>query len=164
MVHAGCIFVAGIRPSRAWMSGSFESVRWKAGVNRQDLDLYSRPNRVPGEWIRTHLDSKGEGGGLYLKFKGGSNPRRCITQDTEPNTLPTELFRPREGNLKVTHAVQMYQQLFIGCLWIFALSSLLFIKWKFCVSAFVNDVCDESFCLGHRVNYILRSRWRDKLW
>ena len=28
-------------------------------------------------------------------LRGGSNPRRCITQDSEPNTLLTELFRPR---------------------------------------------------------------------
>ena len=26
--------------------------------------------------------------------RGESNPRRCIKQDREPNTLPTELFRP----------------------------------------------------------------------
>ena len=31
---------------------------------------------------------------LYRRLIGGSNPRRCITQDSEPNTLPTELFRP----------------------------------------------------------------------
>ena len=30
-------------------------------------------------------------------LRGGSNPRRCITQDSEPNTLPTELLRPRPG-------------------------------------------------------------------
>ena len=27
MVRAGCVFVAGIHPSRTWTSGSFESVR-----------------------------------------------------------------------------------------------------------------------------------------
>ena len=31
---------------------------------------------------------------LYQKLRGASNPRRCITEDSEPNTLPTELFRP----------------------------------------------------------------------
>ena len=30
---------------------------------------------------------------LYRKLRG-PNPRHCITQDSEPNTLPTELFRP----------------------------------------------------------------------
>ena len=41
MVHAGCIFVAGIYPSRKWMSGSFESVWWNACVHRLDLSLRS---------------------------------------------------------------------------------------------------------------------------
>ena len=31
---------------------------------------------------------------LYRRLRGGSNPRRCISQDSEPNTLPTERFRP----------------------------------------------------------------------
>ena len=34
MVHAGCVFVAGIHPSRSWTSGSFESVRCNACVYR----------------------------------------------------------------------------------------------------------------------------------
>ena len=31
---------------------------------------------------------------LYRNPRGDSNPRCCITEDSEPNTLPTELFRP----------------------------------------------------------------------
>ena len=42
MENAGCVFVADIDPSRACMSGSFESVRWNACVHRLDLSLYSR--------------------------------------------------------------------------------------------------------------------------
>ena len=34
---------------------------------------------------------------LYRMFKGGSNPRHCITQDSKHNTLPIELFRPPSG-------------------------------------------------------------------
>ena len=41
MVCAGCVFVAGIHPSRTWTSGSLESVRWNACVHRLDLGLYS---------------------------------------------------------------------------------------------------------------------------
>ena len=41
MVHAGCVFVASIHPSRAWMTGSFESVRWDECAHRLDLGLYS---------------------------------------------------------------------------------------------------------------------------
>ena len=37
---------------------------------------------------------------LYRRLRGGSNPRGCITQDSEPNTLPTELFRPPENSSK----------------------------------------------------------------
>ena len=34
---------------------------------------------------------------FYRRLKGGSNPQRCITQDSEPNTLPTELYQPPTG-------------------------------------------------------------------
>ena len=50
MVCAGCVFVAGIRRSRTWTSGSFESVRWNACVHRLDLSLYSHPKEFLGEW------------------------------------------------------------------------------------------------------------------
>ena len=43
MVRAGCVFVAGIHPSRTWTSGSFESMRWNACMHRLDLGLYSHP-------------------------------------------------------------------------------------------------------------------------
>ena len=49
MVRAGCVFVAGIQPSRTWMSGSFESLRWNAGAHRQDQGLYSHPKELIGE-------------------------------------------------------------------------------------------------------------------
>ena len=37
------VFVAGIHPSRTWMAGSMESVRWVACVHRLDLSLNSHP-------------------------------------------------------------------------------------------------------------------------
>ena len=46
MVHDGCVFVASIHPSRTWMSGSFESVRWNACMHRVDLGLYSQPKEI----------------------------------------------------------------------------------------------------------------------
>ena len=49
--------------------------------------------RVSGNGVRTHVNSKGNNP-LYLRLRGGSNPQHCITQDTKPNTLPTELFQP----------------------------------------------------------------------
>ena len=59
MVHAGCVFIAGIHPSRTWMSGSFESVWWNACVNRLDLGLYSHQKEFGGTGVRTHVNSKG---------------------------------------------------------------------------------------------------------
>ena len=95
MVHAEYVFVAGIHPSRTWMSGSFESVQWNACVHRLDLGLHSHPKEFWGDGVRTHVNSKGKipSTGKIL-HRVGSNPRRCIMQDSEQNTLPTELSRP----------------------------------------------------------------------
>ena len=60
MVHAGCVFVAGIHPSRTWMSGSFESVRWNTCVHRLDLGLYSHPKESLKNGVRIHVNSKEE--------------------------------------------------------------------------------------------------------
>ena len=59
MVHAGCVFVAGVHQSRTWMSGSFESFRWNACVHRIDLGLYSHPKEFWGNGVRIHVNSKG---------------------------------------------------------------------------------------------------------
>ena len=94
--------VAGIHPSRARMSGSFESVRWNACVHRLDLGLYSHPKEFfffpPWNGVRTHVNSKGK-----IPSTGKKNsPQRRI----EPTTLhqtgqraqhtTSELLRPRE--------------------------------------------------------------------
>ena len=60
MLHPGCIFVAGFHPSRTWMSGSLESVRWNACVHRLRLGLYSHPKEFSGNGVRTHVNSKGK--------------------------------------------------------------------------------------------------------
>ena len=78
------------------MSGSFESVQWNACVQRLDLGLHSNPKEFLGNGVRTRVNFKRQIpsiGGKNL-LRGESNPRRCIKQDSEPNTLPTELFRP----------------------------------------------------------------------
>ena len=104
MVHAGCVFVTGIHPSRIWMSGSFESVRWNACVHRLDLGLYSHPKEFWGNGVRIHVNSKGKipSTGNFLP-RGGSNPWRCIKQDSEPDALPTELLRPPGNTSGVYH-------------------------------------------------------------
>ena len=105
MVHAGCVFVAGTHPSRTYMSGSFESARWNACVQRLDLGLYSHPKEFGGGggggWVESEpMLTPREKSPLQEKIllSGGSNPRRCIKQESEPNTQPTELFRAPSGN------------------------------------------------------------------
>ena len=46
------------------------------------------------------LTSGGGGGDLYRKLRGGLNPLRCITQDSEPSTPLTKPFRPQIDDLK----------------------------------------------------------------
>ena len=76
MVRAGCVFVAGIHPSRTWTSGSFESVRWNACMHRLDLGLYSHPKEFWGEWS------------LNPCLLQGKNPlyRKCPQRRIEPAT------------------------------------------------------------------------------
>ena len=45
-------------PSRTWISGSFESMRWNACVHRVDLSLYSHPKEFLGNEVRNHVSSK----------------------------------------------------------------------------------------------------------
>ena len=77
------------------MSGSFESLRWNARVHRLNLGSYSHPKEFWGNEITTHVNFKGKipSAGKILP-SGGSNPRRCIKQDSEPNTLPTDYSGP----------------------------------------------------------------------
>ena len=91
MVRAGCVFVAGIHPSRTWTSGSFESVRWNACMHRLDLGLYSDPKEFWGNGVWTHVNSKGK------IPSTGKCPQRRIEPATlwqRAQALPTELFRP----------------------------------------------------------------------
>ena len=87
MVHAGCVFLAGIHPSRTWMSGSLESVRWNTCVHRLELSLYSHPRvSFSREWNQNPWWLLGEIS-CYLRIRGGLNTPRGITQDSKPYTL-----------------------------------------------------------------------------
>ena len=59
-VHSECIVVACIHPSRAWISGSFESLRWITCVYWLTLGLYSHPKEFSGNGVRNHVNSKGK--------------------------------------------------------------------------------------------------------
>ena len=61
--------------------------------------------RVLGEWCQNPCELQGKinSTGKILP-RGGSNPRRCIKQDSEPNTLPTSYSCspvPSKNNLLV---------------------------------------------------------------
>ena len=107
------------------MSGSFESVRWNACVHRLDLDSYSHPKEVFilfyfslfifffffRKWSPNPIYPHGKNP-IYRRLRGGSNPRRCITHFSEPNTLPTELFRPhRSDQPQVTNRRVLFMDL-----------------------------------------------------
>ena len=80
------------------MSGSFESVRWNACVHKLDLDLYSHLKEFWGKEVRTHVNSKGKIPSKRKKNlpRGVSNPRRCIKQDSDPNTISTRYSGPEQ--------------------------------------------------------------------
>ena len=80
------------------MSGYFESVQWNACVHRLDLGLYSHPKEFWGNGVRTHVNSKGKipSTGKIL-LRGGWDPRRCIKQDSQPNTLPASYSPEEDG-------------------------------------------------------------------
>ena len=60
MVHAVYVSIAGIHPSRAWVSASSESVRWNACMHRLGLGLYSHLKEFLENGVRTHVNSKGQ--------------------------------------------------------------------------------------------------------
>ena len=96
MVHAGCDFVASIHQSRAWMLGSFwiRAMEYICAQSRPQFILSSE--RILGEWSLNPCYLQGKNH-LCQRLRGGSNPRCCITQDSEPNTLLTELFQPHDA-------------------------------------------------------------------
>ena len=86
MVYAGCVFVASIQPSRTWMSGSFESVRWNAYmcVYRLDLGLYSHLKEYWGNVVRTHVNFEGK-----IPSSGGSEEDRICDAASRKTASPT---------------------------------------------------------------------------
>ena len=110
MVHAGCVFVAGIHPSRTWTSGSFESAWWNACVHRPDLGLYSHPEEFfGGNGVWTHVNSKGK------IPSTGKFPQRRIEPVTlwtaSPNTTNELLWPPPLTHTSGTTSLGLYTQL-----------------------------------------------------
>ena len=74
------------------MLGSSESVQRNACVNRLHLGLYYHPKKFGGNGVYDNSEGKNPSSGQIFPT-GGSNPRRCIKQDSEPSTLPTIMGR-----------------------------------------------------------------------
>ena len=101
MVHAGCVFVASIHPSRTWTSGSFESVPWHACVHRLDLDLYSHLKKFGRNGVRTH----GKKSPLLHKIvpRGGPNTHTNTHTHTHKHAHTHTHTRTRTRTCTHTH-------------------------------------------------------------
>ena len=75
-------------------------------VCTNETSVYLSSKRVFRESSQNPCELQGKDP-LYGRLRGGSNPQRCIKQDSEPNTLPTELFRPLMIVLKVIVMIMM---------------------------------------------------------
>ena len=71
-----------------WMAGSFESVWWNTCAHRLDLGLSFHPKEFKG------MESTQGKNPLFQRLRGGPHRECYNTHDSEPNTPPTELFRP----------------------------------------------------------------------
>ena len=99
MGHAGCVFCC--RHSYVQdMNVRIFGVRAMECVFVQIRPRFIfSSERVFGKWSQNPCPFQGENP-LYRMRRGGSNPQRCNTQGSEPNTLPAELFRPRKGPIR----------------------------------------------------------------
>ena len=96
MVRAGCVFVAGIHLSRAWTSGSFESVQWNAQcVHRLDLGLYSHLKEFLGNGVWTHVNSKGKIPSTWKISPEEDRTRDAV--DSEPKLYQRAIPAPERG-------------------------------------------------------------------
>ena len=94
MVHAGCVSVAGIHPSRAWMSGSSESVamEWMCAHTRPRFIISSE--RVLGEWSQNPCQLQGQNP-LYRKKNLSSEEERTHDAASCRTASPTSYSGPR---------------------------------------------------------------------
>ena len=104
------------------MSGSFEFVWWITCVHRLDLSFYSHLKEFWGNEVRTHVNSKGKiPSTRKILPRGGSNPQRCIKQDSKPNTLPTRYSSHQLTQLKkepfYTHSSTLQARFHSDQLW-----------------------------------------------
>ena len=99
MVHTGCVFVAGIYPSRTWILRAFwvHAVEYICAQTRSQFILSSE--RVLENGVRTHINSKGKIPSTE-RLQRGLNLWYCIMQDSKSSSLPADLFHPPEYETK----------------------------------------------------------------
>ena len=112
MVPAGCVFVAGIHPSRTRMSGSSESLRWNACAHRLDLSLYAYPKEFYGMESEP-MSTPREKSPLRKKFSSEDRTHNTVSSRTACPThyqwaIPLQAMR---GNLdfykqETSHSIQ----------------------------------------------------------
>ena len=62
-------------------------------MNARIFWVYNLIQKSFKQWSQNPCKLQGKNP-FYWRLRGRLNPRCCITQNSEPNTLPTELFRP----------------------------------------------------------------------
>ena len=106
-VYAGCFlfvcFFASIHSSRTRMSGSFDVRVMECMCAQTRCQLILSSERVLENGVRIYVNSKGK-----MPSTEGSEESNLwcyITQDSKPNILPTELFRPPMwGSIQFSHS------------------------------------------------------------
>ena len=59
----------------------------------QTRSLYSHLKEFLRNGVGTHVSSKGKiPSTAKILFRGVSEPQHCVSQDSDPNTLPAEVF------------------------------------------------------------------------
>ena len=111
----GVFLFAGIHPLGQECQDLLSLLQWNACMHRLDLGLYSHPKEFFWEWSQNLCKLQGKYP-LYWRLRGGLNLHRCITQDSEPCTLLTELFRPHYRKL-LTKLMKKFCAIFKEKIW-----------------------------------------------
>ena len=106
-MHAECVFVAGIHPSRTWTSGTFESALWNACVHRLTSvytlirksfwRMESKSMLTPREKSSLSVGGGGGWGGSLQRrieattlYQAGQRPEHTINELFQPSDCPSE--------------------------------------------------------------------------
>ena len=97
MVHAGCVFVVGIHPSRTWMSGSFESKQWNACVQTRPRFILSPETSFGGMESEPMLTLREKSALSENSLQRRIEPTTLHHEDNKPNTWPMSNSGPKRS-------------------------------------------------------------------